>query len=332
MLLVWRLAIWSAVVALVSCGYNTPEEIREGKAALEGMRRERKREEFAANRIFGGFQTHVGLYPFAVYLITKDKQGYEDCSGSLVAPGWVLTARHCKGTGGWDAIVFAGDVDFSTDRVFTKINVQIRVAATVSYYKPPTPDRLDHDIMLLHMYRAFEMVSGFVGIIPVTEMRQYPEHFNERCTVVGFGLRGKDLKPETGIQKGASFMMEPGPNCRFPGIDINGLCTFDVATKSVCRGDSGGPVFCKGEQIQMGLVVGAKYKNCCFEWCGAPVWKNVHMFVGYYRDWIEDAITPGAREHANRSGSHAVGTPLLVSLAGLAACLSSCSVKAPLLH
>ncbi|XP_049769066.1 serine protease 44-like [Schistocerca cancellata] len=229
--LVHRVVVWSSVVVSIRCGLNTPEELRVGRQAIESWRSTKKDAARPGDRLFGGFAPHIGTYPFAVFIIGMEPGRTWECSGSVLAPQWILTAAHCMGI--------------------------------TQYW--------------------------------------YPSDWKKTCTVVGFGLRGRDLHPPVGIQRAGSFLMEPGWKCGVRGIRDNGLCTHDVKTKSACTGDSGGPVFCEGQFIQFGLVVGALYENCTHWYCGAPAVWNIYMFVGFYRDWIDYTMH---RYSEARSASH----------------------------
>ncbi|XP_049943374.1 collagenase-like [Schistocerca serialis cubense] len=310
------LAAWGAAIALVHCGLNTPEEIRKGMEAWERWRRTANSEGHPEGRVFGGFETHVGVYPFAIYMQIRELDKFWHCSGSIVATEWVLSARHCAGHAVWEGVTFAGDVDYTTDRLFTKYNIQIRIVRAAKSYVPPTPDTKDHDIMMVRVWRGFTAIVGYVSVIPITEDKTLDPEFEETCTLVGFGRRGRNLKPDTGLLRAASFVMEPGGECGYSGItDENGLCTFDVKQKSVCFGDSGGPIFCNNVRVQVGLVVAVKYRNCTIDYCGAPAVYNIHLFLGYYRDWIMAVINPPVATEPGRRA--AASQPAAMSILAL---------------
>lgn len=46
-----------------------------------------------ALRIIGGSESEPGEWPWQVALLKKNRDAY--CGGTIVAPGWVLTAAHC---------------------------------------------------------------------------------------------------------------------------------------------------------------------------------------------------------------------------------------------
>ncbi|XP_049840980.1 trypsin 3A1-like [Schistocerca gregaria] len=155
---------------MTGCGLNTPEELRMGREAIEQWRSVKEDNGRLGNRVFGGFVTHVSQYPFAIYFMGKEEGRVWDCSGSILAPTWILTAAHCMGLKRiWAGILFAGDVDFTTDRVFTKINIQIRALKQAYQYK--VNDTYRHDIVLFKPFRGFVIERGFVDTIPITETR-----------------------------------------------------------------------------------------------------------------------------------------------------------------
>ncbi|XP_046981325.1 serine protease ami-like [Schistocerca americana] len=311
MVVVCRIAAWGALIAAVRCSLNTADEIRLGRQAVESWRRTADMSDVGWSphaRVYGGFVTHVGLYPFAAYIFILKQITTLSCSVTIVAPKWVLSAAHCVRGMHWQGIIFAGDVDFTTDRLFTKYNIQIRIVRETFDYTPPKPDQLVHDIVVVELWRELRIETGYVTTIPLTEDTRLPPNFKETCTIVGYGQRGANLKPKTGLQRAASFITEPGPTCGRTDVRENGLCTLDVEKKSSCKGDSGGPVFCAGRHVLMGIITGGRFKNCSMQWCGAPMLHNYHMFVGYYRSWILRIIQPQLSGGGQR-GSGSVPLP-----------------------
>lgn len=214
-------------------------------------------------------------YPWIAYVVTEyGNQTYGLCSGTLIAPRWVVTARHC----GAATYVRVGG---STPGVGTRHDVK---AVHV-------PDELDADIQLLELEdAAVDATPLALNTDPNSEWPQLydPKERNRspnNVTVVGWGL--------TSDGHLASQLQEvdlPALNL----CEVNELCMGRDGA-GADEGDSGGPVLSRTETGRR-VLVGVTYAKAevtvrsCFE---SDRYKFVAaMRVSHYVDWMRRVGVP----------------------------------------
>jgi hypothetical protein len=195
----------------------------------------------------------------------------EVCSGTVIAPNAVLTARHCVATRrtdqplvtcrvvGADGTVAETTPDYPYDGDVDVRTVSVSAGATFSDDAPPQAKGLEvvtdaattmcaHDIAVLILDRS-------LAIAPPRVVRQDPPRVGEVLTAVGWGYT--DVTSPTGQ------LVLPTQRMQRPGIAVlateNQVITYQrhggdqivsgamqgelIVGESVCNGDSGGPLF-----------------------------------------------------------------------------------------
>jgi hypothetical protein len=206
--------------------------------------------------IIGGTTTSVGQYPTVVGL----EVGSFLCTGTLIAPTWVLTAGHCVDPAvvmlpSQDAVTQGTRIHLNTVDIVEDPGMVLEASAT--FKDPlfnPDPDRLGaHDLGLIQL------------ATPVTDVAPSPINLNARLapvgtitTIVGFGLTSQPGGPgTTGIEfELANRISIPCSGTVHNGSDLNLLCFSQTDNKGTCSGDSGGPAFAviNGTQTVVGVT------------------------------------------------------------------------------
>lgn len=192
----------------------------------------------------------------AVVLVrSRGPRGNNSCSGTLVAPNLVLTARHCVSafTNGDYSCTIDGFVDLSRPRSpanagdmglpYPPENVGIHVgtvpdfdsAATVgrAIFAPETDTICRNDI-------AFVLLEDELDFDFSTLRLEEGVAQNEPTTVVGFGINDNRRIERT---ERSDVLIDAIGFSEFYPVEGNALPRTFVLGRSVCPGDSGGPAF-----------------------------------------------------------------------------------------
>lgn len=190
--------------------------------------------------IIGGTTTTVGQYPTVVGL----EIGAFLCTGTLIAPTWVLTAAHCVdpavvNLGSQDEVTAATRVHFNTVDIVGDAGTMVAASAT---FKNPLFDQSrlgSSDIGLVELAMAFDGVAPS----PINlDAKLAP--IGTVATIVGFGLTSQPGGPgTTGIEYELRNRISVKCSDLHIGSDNNLLCFSQADNKGTCSGDSGGPAF-----------------------------------------------------------------------------------------
>jgi trypsin len=205
------------------------------------------------DKIIGGTVAADDAWPGIVALYVG---GQQVCGGTLVAPGWVVSAGHCvirptAVNGGIDKVVI-GRHDLRVTTVGEEINV--KKATRHESYNATTHDsdislfQLDHDSTL--------PVAKLIGADQASAAMQA----DAMTTVAGWGStrEGGSTSP---VLMQVDVPIITNDVCKaFPRYNIitdSQLCAgFREGGKDSCQGDSGGPIYMKinDEWRQVGLT------------------------------------------------------------------------------
>ena len=280
----------------------------------------------AADRVVGGKQSEKGAWPFQVALLMSEKlddslesqPNAQFCGGSLIAPGWVLTAAHCLYDEG--VPISADSVTVLSEATNLGEGKRHKVAEVIVHegYSEAT---LDNDIGLLKLVNEAS-VAPIMLPAPATEDAG-------RVTVTGWGKMGDgtfpndlmeadlDLQPSTACNTGikdiyardlTDALTQLSGRMRYSEKGIEGaraaiaadmrdpltanmICAGTTSgERDACNGDSGGPLFGKGADgslTQIGVVSWGEGPADASMACGHANAYGVYTRISNYLGWIK---------------------------------------------
>ncbi|XP_068090191.1 mast cell protease 1A-like [Hyperolius riggenbachi] len=219
------------------------------------------------HKIIGGHEAKPHSRPYMAHL----QIGHVFCGGSLIDPGWVLSAAHCHG----DITVTLGAHDISQAE-----NSQ-QIFGVKSYHVHPEYDDESpvpfNDVMLLQLTSKAELNRYVQPIALPTSTRDLPQ--NIHCSIAGWGLIDKIHTTDKLFETNVTTVSRRLCKRYYPELSDGMICagSSDKMTDS-SQGDSGGPLICGG--FQEGIV--------SFGYHHPP---GVYARVGKYLAWIRQVIS-----------------------------------------
>ncbi|XP_001955658.3 seminase [Drosophila ananassae] len=228
-------------------------------------------------RVYGGKAIKNGaLGGFAVQIF---KNNALVCSGTLLSPRHFITAAHCFEKGAQtDFHAVAGRSDEVDSRTLTKKNELIQVRQHPKFKKTD----FIADIAVAKV--KYPMQSKYIGYAKMCSMEIFPSEF---VTVAGWGKNEKQQDPARSARNSLRTITVPimgRKECQRKlkrVLPPNILCAGGHKKRTICDGDSGGPLMFRNE------VCGVN----TWTWeCGQSEKPDVYMSVRYYANFIKNTM------------------------------------------
>nr|XP_055241863.1 coagulation factor XI isoform X2 [Gorilla gorilla gorilla] len=232
-------------------------------------------------RIVGGTASVRGEWPWQVTLHTTSPTQRHLCGGSIIGNQWILTAAHC----------FYGVESPKILRVYSGILNQSEIKEDTSFFGV-------QEIIIHDQYKMAE--SGYdIALLKLETTVNYTDSqrpiclpskgdrnvIYTDCWVTGWGYRKLRDKIQNTLQK-AKIPLVTNEECqkRYRGHKITHkmICAgYREGGKDACKGDSGGPLSCKHNEVWH-LVGITSWGEGCAQRERPGVYTNVVEYV----DWI----------------------------------------------
>nr|XP_014995139.1 coagulation factor XI isoform X2 [Macaca mulatta] len=232
-------------------------------------------------RIVGGTASVRGEWPWQVTLHTTSPTQRHLCGGSIIGNQWILTAAHC----------FYGVESPKILRVYIGILNQSEIKEDTSFFGV-------QEIIIHDQYKMAE--SGYdIALLKLETTVNYTDSqrpiclpskgdrnvIYTDCWVTGWGYRKLRDKIQNTLQK-AKIPLVTNDECqkRYRGHKITHkmICAgYREGGKDACKGDSGGPLSCKHNEVWH-LVGITSWGEGCAQRERPGVYTNVLEYV----DWI----------------------------------------------
>jgi uncharacterized protein (TIGR03382 family) len=280
----FRRASWVPILAcLVACSSSGAPELGAGPRAL-------------SEPIIGG-QTDTATHGVvALAFVYPRHQVSVFCSGSLLAPNLVLTARHCIAQIGNDPTNESVDCSVSqfttptaANTVFVSTDAQPQTSNGTLYpvkeilQAPGSTNVCGYDVALLILNSNVPSTSA----TPIEPALAVTTKTNEEFAAVGFGLQ--DPNDKAGTTAGTRMRFNTasvycvGTSC--PAAAANAQDEW-VGNSPVCSGDSGGPAL-----DSSGRVFGVTSRGDSM--CSYALYSNVASWADFIRSGAQAAAVAG---------------------------------------
>ncbi|MGK4003729.1 trypsin-like serine protease [Sorangium sp. So ce1036] len=213
-----------------------------------------------SSEIIGGEIAEASPWAVQVFDVRGSTGDFYQCTGTLVAPRWVLTAQHCMADEGETSAVRVGSNTYGAGQRIAVDAVEVPSAAA--------------DIALLHLTEDAD--GPFVQLAEATS-----DAIGSDATAYGWGSEGTPLVMAPSLKKAILHI-----DGRYSDEEL--LATG--VTGSGWSGDSGGPWFVDGRQV--GVFSGVNGQD------GTNLHAtHLGVDVARHRAWIDATIAGGPTVH-----------------------------------
>uniref|UniRef100_A0A182PGK6 Peptidase S1 domain-containing protein n=1 Tax=Anopheles epiroticus TaxID=199890 RepID=A0A182PGK6_9DIPT len=230
-------------------------------------------------KIQNGVETQRGEFPWMAYLVYKSRV---ICSGTLIHPSYVLTARHCINRdlvrvrlGLYDLLESPNCPNGEPDCPQAQVQ-EIAIVEKIRSHK--------HDVGLLRLAAPATLREMSVQPICLPVYASLRMYLPQTVTITGWGLNEMNRRVSKLLKARTTVLNSETPGCTKDYM----ICVGGDNNSNHCDGDSGGPYQALGvygeetRYVQYGVISDGSTS------CGNPTRPSRGVLVGYVMEWILD--------------------------------------------
>lgn len=238
-------------------------------------------------RILNGYSSERGQFPYYAYLKVNTTIGFIACGGTLINEDWIVTAAHCI----QDANLVVVHLGLLSVHNMNDDGVIVLNVSSENFYTHPNYD--DHisldDIGLIQLPHSVEFTET---IRPITLEKNCISNLEDSIDVIaiGNGILNETSRQLSPILQWAPLKTISLDKCRLSHPFIfyrkSVVCANSInPNRSVCKGDSGGPLIHStetGDDILVGISSFIHLDGCDQQY------PQVFSKIWFYCRWITE--------------------------------------------
>lgn len=284
-------ALAALTSALVACGGVPPGAADETGEASSGI-------------IRGEASTEAQNAVVLLVMIDRGQGAIAQCTGTLIAPNLVLTARHCVSATRDEGVACKADGTPIAGGVITKDKAPADIYVITGVNRPNHPDAQGQGAKLF-VTDSKNLCNNDIALVllqaPVKDAMiapirlDAPASVDETITAIGWGVTEKTQDTSTRMQRSGIPIAAVGGNAETQ----TGPNEFSVG-ESICSGDSGGPAISETGGGIVGVVsrggnMTRPTNNPASSCTGASA-SNIYTGLSGFKDLILEAFAEAGAE------------------------------------